>query len=462
MAPALSTSSAEVGLDWKGDDVTIGDVLNALNEARRKFAYASRAEGEDHPHPRNCVMSLIAVAPDEKREAFALQAAMDIATHHPSLAIVIRDQPNIRQGLIRATVSAHPVSGPFNKPAPCELVTLHVHGGAGSHLDALIDPLLVSGVPTYLWWLGTPDFGSEELHDAVKICDALVLDSSTFARPYASFMGLADVVERGHKRLGLADFQWVRLTPWREGIAQFFATSDRTALMQSINEVGIDYSGQGRGNRVAASLLIGWIADALGWKLQRAVSGSGGVVSVMFQADGGHSVDVAFRSVPRAHLAEGEIAAVRVAGMAQGSSFKFSIERDPDRERHGEGGEFRRVHPTGGEDEAGMEIASRRAEKHRDVVTKNLDSLHHTATGDAPGESVPQQPTVLPRERRRADTADVMLTRIDIGDAQTLRHVQRVQSMGESGMLLELLSNGARDPVYNRALARAAELMRKL
>ena len=29
-------------------------------------------------------------------------------------------------------------------------------------------------------------------------------------------------------------------------------------------------------------------------------------------------------------------------------------------------------------------------------------------------------------------------------------------------MLLELLSSGARDAVYNRALARAAELMRKL
>jgi len=153
---------------------------------------------------------------------------------------------------------------------------------------------------------------------------------------------------------------------------------------------------------------------------------------------------------------------VRIAGSAQGASFKFSIERDPDRTRHGEGGEFRRVHPTEGEDEAGLEIARRRAERHRGVVTRNLDSLHHTSTGDAPGESVPPQPTVLPSERRRADTSGVMLTKIDIGDGGTLRHVQRVPDMGESAMLLELLSNGARDPVYNRALTRAAELMRKI
>lgn len=461
MAPPLSTV-APPELDWKGDDVTIGDVLNALNEARRKFAYAARSEGDDHPHPRNCVMTLIAVAPDEKREDFALRSAMDIATHHPSLAIVIRDQPNIRQGLIRATVSAHPVSGPFNKPAPCELVTLHVHGGAGSHLDALVDPLLVSGVPTYLWWLGTPEFGSEELHDAVKICDALVIDSSTFERPYQSFIGLANLVDRSHKRLGVADFQWVRLTPWRETIAQFFATSDRTELMRSISEVGIDYAGEGRGNRVAAALLLGWLASALDWKLQRAVAGTGGVVSAIYQADGWRTVEVAFRSVPRSHLVGGEISSVRIAGAAPSTSFKFSIERDPDRERHGEGGEFRRVHTTGGEDEAGMEIARRRAEKHRDVVTNNRESLHHTNTGDPPGESVPAQPTVLPTERRRADTSDVMLTKIDIGDARTLRHVQRVPEMSEAAMLLELLSGRARDQVYNRALGRAAELMRKL
>lgn len=462
MAPAVSTAADEIGLDWKGDDVTIGEVLTALNEARRKFAIASRGEEYEHPHPRNHVMSLIAVAPDEKREKFALQCAMDIATHHPSLAIVIRDQPNIKEGLIRATVSAHPVSGPFNKPAPCELVTLHVHGSAGLHVAALVDPLLVSGVPTYLWWLGTPDFGSTELHDAVRICDSLVLDSATFTRPFQSFIGLANLVERSHRRLGLSDFQWVRLTPWREGVAQFFSPAERMPLMRAINEVGIDYAGEGRGNRVAAALLTGWLAAALDWKLQRAAAGAGGVVSLLYQAGGWQPVEVVFRSVPRSHLHEGEISSVRIAGSSRDTTFRFSIQRDPARERPKEGSELQRLHATGGDDDAGTEIARRSAERHREVVTRNLDSLRHTSTGDPPGESVPAQPTVLRSERRQATTSDVLLTKIDIGDAETLRNVQRVESPNESAMLLELLSNGARDAVYNRALARAAELMRRL
>jgi hypothetical protein len=51
---------------------------------------------------------------------------------------------------------------------------------------------------------------------------------------------------------------------------------------------------------------------------------------------------------------------------------------------------------------------------------------------------------------------------IDIGESETLRHVQRVESEDEATLLLELLSAGAHDPVYSRSLAAAAELMRAL
>jgi hypothetical protein len=55
-----------------------------------------------------------------------------------------------------------------------------------------------------------------------------------------------------------------------------------------------------------------------------------------------------------------------------------------------------------------------------------------------------------------------MLTLIDIGGAETLRHVQRVEVEDEATLLLKLLSTGAHDMVYARALTAAAELMRAL
>src|SRR4029077_207895 len=131
------------------------------------------------------------------------------AVHHPSLAIVVRDQADVKPGRIDAHITA-PAPLPVTDataaaaatPAHYELVTLQVRGPAATHLAGLVDPLLVSGVPTYIWWLGTPPFGSKELRDTLDIADALVVDSAGFARPYHSFLGLADTSAHAHRRLG--------------------------------------------------------------------------------------------------------------------------------------------------------------------------------------------------------------------------------------------------------------------
>jgi hypothetical protein len=166
--------------------------------------------------------------------------------------------------------------------------------------------------------------------------------------------------------------------------------------------------------------------------------------------------------VARSHLAQGEISALRIGGSSASKSFSLTIQRDPQRPRRANESEFQRLHQTGGEDDAAVEIAQRKAEQHRDAMVSQIGSLHHTATGDPPGESVPRHPMVVARERRRADTSDVLLTMIDIGDAETLRHVQRVPAEDEPAMLLNLLSMGARDPVYMRSLEAAAALMKAL
>ena len=454
-------------LDWKGEAVTIAEVLDALNAMRRGFAQAQSPD-DDHPHPRNCVMTLVAVTATEEDEQRAMRECTAIAVHHPSLAIVVRDQADVKEGRIDASITAPPPvpAGGTASPVHYELVTLHVRGAAAAHLAGLVDPLLVSGVPTYIWWLATPPFGSKELRDALQIADAVVVDSGRFARPYHSFLALAETSAHVHKRLGLADFQWARLDPWRQSVAQFFAPPDRRKFLSGISEIGIDYAGEGRGNRIAAAVLIGWLAGALGWKLQRAAGGAGGVVSAQFEAEHWRKVDVAFRSVAKPGLVEGEIATVRIVGAAAGTTFKLSIARSPERTRRPAAdigpAAFEHLHATGGEDEAGMELAQRKAIQHREMAFQNRDSLHHTATGDPPGESVPPQPTVFVRERRSADSSMVLLTLIDIGGADTLRHVQRIESTDDESLLVELLAMGAHDPVYTRSLAAGAELMRAL
>ena len=58
---------------------------------------------------------------------------------------------------------------------------------------------------------------------------------------------------------------------------------------------------------------------------------SGGVVSAQFVAEDWRIVDVAFRSIVKPGLVEGEISGVRITGVSGGTTFRLSISRAPDR-----------------------------------------------------------------------------------------------------------------------------------
>jgi glucose-6-phosphate dehydrogenase assembly protein OpcA len=448
-------------LVWHATDVKMAEVLDALNAVRAKFAKAEAGDSE-HAHPRNCVMTLLAVVQGQGEERRAQRTCRIIGAQHPAQAIVIREEPGSRGHEVDAWIVTDVMRPATACAVECEIVTLHVPGAVADHIGALVDPFLVSGVPTYLWWAGTPPFGRAELHDALQVCDAMVFDSARFEEPYHAFRGLSRMITAEHRKLGLADLQWSRLRPWRETIAQFFTPYDRRAFLQGISELGIDYAGQGRGNRIAASFITGWIASALGWKLQRASAGAGGVV-VAHYTSGRRAVEVNFRSVPKEHFANGELSAVRVAGASQGTTFRLTVQRDPDRQRDpSPDSAYRSLLASGGEDDAGIELTQRRAQWHREVLHENRESLHHSSTGQPPGESLPRHPVVLTRERRRADTARVLLTMIEIGDGAPLRHVQQIEPEEEGTLLLDLLATGTHDAVFNRSLLAGFELMRKM
>jgi hypothetical protein len=51
---------------------------------------------------------------------------------------------------------------------------------------------------------------------------------------------------------------------------------------------------------------------------------------------------------------------------------------------------------------------------------------------------------------------------IEIGDSEPLRHVQQLESDDEVALLLDVLSTGTHDEVYNRSLRAATDFMEKL
>jgi hypothetical protein len=167
--------------------------------------------------------------------------------------------------------------------------------------------------------------------------------------------------------------------------------------------------------------------------------------------------------VSKSHLASGEVSAIRLGGASGGTSFHLTVLRDPERAHRPSpdvgAGAYQSLHAAGGHDDAGLELAERRAAWHRDVLNKNVATLHHTATGDPPGESMPAKPAVFVHDRRHEDNSQVLVTLIDIAGAATLRHVQQMDLEDEAELLLDLLTHPLQDHVFARSLMAAAELM---
>src|SRR3989442_11781388 len=146
-------------------------------------------------------MTMVAELPGLAEGRGVQQTCRIIGAHHPAQAIVIREEAGARGSAVDASIVTDVLRPAMSCAVECEIVTLHVSGAVADHVGALVDPLLVSGVPTYLWWMGTPPFGRSELHDALRICDAMVFDSARFDEPYHAFRGLSKMVSIAHRRL---------------------------------------------------------------------------------------------------------------------------------------------------------------------------------------------------------------------------------------------------------------------
>ncbi len=317
---------------WSGRDVSPREVIEQMDQIRARISHHQHGPAyPEHPHPRNCVLNLVAIAPNEMLAAHAREVAQSLGTRHPARVVVVLP---VAEGTgLDAEIRSETRGVAAGSPLQIENVFMRVRGPAVEQLPSLVEPFLVSDVRTHFWWLGNPPRTEVDLHGGVAFADTFIVDSSEFDHPYTSFIEMAALAREICDRVGVGDFHWARLHPWRSAVAQFFGPLDRRHFLEGINGVGIDYIGEARANRSAMLLFTGWLISTLGWKLKRAVGGEGGTVVALFDSPKG-PVEVASRSVrvdqfePGAEFREGEVTAVRIEAAAHGRTCHLVIQRD--------------------------------------------------------------------------------------------------------------------------------------
>jgi glucose-6-phosphate dehydrogenase assembly protein OpcA len=315
------------GMRWVEENTDLETVMAHLRRLHHDVVL-HEVDQHEHPHPKNCVLNLVVALDDQHRVTACDKLVAGLAASHPLRAVLVHLHGGGGPGILDAdvTVEAHKLLTGF--PVQREQVLLHVRGQAAHHLSSLVEPLLVNDVPTYLWWSGRHRLDEAIVQDAISFSDVLVVDSGKFEHPIDALLELAGLAADPQAPVGVADFRWGRVWPWRDAIGQFFGPADRRPLLGAMQEVTMQGAGSGPAARAGAALIVGWLASALGWRLDSMAAAGDDATTAVAVTGEGHHLPVTLRSVPHDRLSNGELLNVLLSGRHGQRTFALAIDRD--------------------------------------------------------------------------------------------------------------------------------------
>jgi glucose-6-phosphate dehydrogenase assembly protein OpcA len=294
-------------------------VIRELNRLESELRQQHTGE---HAH-RNTVLNLVTLCDDHDRAVACDGLVRAVAASHPLRAILIHLHDDGERRL-SADISVEAYRLPDGVPLQREQVLLEVWGATAAHVASLVEPLLVSDLPTYVWWTGRRHVEAEGLREVLAASKVLVVDSIGFDRPPASMLELAGLTGQLGDRIGFSDLRWERLRPWREAIAQFFGPRDRRPFLSNLREVRLECAASRPADRAGAALIAGWLASALNWRFGRVTS----VGADLTEALTDRRVEVSLRSRTAVNVPTGHLVAATLAGRRGRRDFSLRIELD--------------------------------------------------------------------------------------------------------------------------------------
>jgi glucose-6-phosphate dehydrogenase assembly protein OpcA len=259
---------SSIGLSQQFHPVPLAEIEQELDTLWREIS-ASALAASGSAVSRNTALSLVVYAPDGEQANLGLGAIEDLTVQYPSRAIVLVPEPKQADSGIAAAVAVH-VEGSGLAAGYGEQIVIEAQGNAALHVPGVVLPLMVTGLPAFLWWLGDVPWRLPLIESLVDGSDRLIFDSCDVADSDRMIVDAAELMHRKHARCAMSDFNWKRLAPWRELTAQFFDTSDLRPYLSGVDRVTVEYAAgdeDGATNGAQALEFLGWLGSRLGWSL---------------------------------------------------------------------------------------------------------------------------------------------------------------------------------------------------
>jgi glucose-6-phosphate dehydrogenase assembly protein OpcA len=192
----------------------------------------------------------------------------------------------------------------------CEYITLRGTKEALERVGDLVNSLVVSDLPKFVWWKGTPNPEQTLFQKLTLSSSCLILDSSYYGDAGAEIVKIQQLVT---DHTNIADLNWYRLAPWQELAAAAFDPPERRMALKDVDRVGIDYE---KGNPAQALMFLGWLASRMDWSLKtyEYEGGDYDLERVYFVGEGDRTIEAELAGVPAIDQGEvmGDLTGVRM------------------------------------------------------------------------------------------------------------------------------------------------------
>ena len=233
---------------WTAENTTPAEIEVAL----RELLAERHAESAAYVPAR--VLNLVCVV-DRQWAGEIANRLRHVGRNHPSRTIVCAVSERRTTLDAVATVAADSTPADGELALTFETIVIDVGSEHLPYLDSIIDPLVVTDIPTLVW----APHGHWDAVDALRaVSQCVLLDSVEDPEVAAALLRAARLLESRD----VVDLAWLRTTPWRERVATMFDPPAERVRLREISAVAVRHH---FASGAAALLICGWFGSRLNW-----------------------------------------------------------------------------------------------------------------------------------------------------------------------------------------------------
>lgn len=269
----MADASSDRFLSGMGIPVALPEVETELT---RLWGPAAEREGGpelEQPTVTRVSLANLVVAQLDSAKTHSDEILDTVVTRYPCRAIVLRTKDGIGRRVLAEVTAVCQLPAPGLPQVCSERIVLSTGPDATDLLPGAVLPLLESGLPVCLWWMGDPNFAAAAFRGLSSESARVLIDLPDPAPDAASTLSALDASWHHYAR----EVAWFGIARWRELVAQFFDAPGTEANLRRLSRMTIDIRTPTAAEPARVAVwLAAWLAGQLGWTpLSRELNAAG-------------------------------------------------------------------------------------------------------------------------------------------------------------------------------------------